>query len=171
MEAPSFKRVRTIILDNAGFMKCSCGKTGEYLLPCKHICSLVGEENNFSIDMFHVRWHKQLNLLYGRVSGEECSPAQSKLINEFLNTTRATHYDANGFYKGAPMKGSSFLKSLPKFSGFVKSDEKIKFMIHVKGKSLIDPIKSTSTSLADFNKSETSEEKRIEADILGDFSL
>ena len=171
MEAPSFKRVRTIIIDNDGFMNCSCGKTGEYLLPCKHICSLVGEENHFSIDMFHVRWHKQFNLLHGRVSGEECSPAQSKLISEFLNTTRATHYDKNGFYKGVPMKGSSFVKSLPKFSGYDKFDEKLNFMIHVRERSLIDPIKSTSISLEEFNQSEISNEKPVQTDILGDFSL
>jgi hypothetical protein len=44
MEAPSFKRLRTITVDRDGFMNCSCGKTSEYLLPCKHICSLVNNE-------------------------------------------------------------------------------------------------------------------------------
>ena len=171
MEAPSFKRVRTISLDKDGFMNCSCGKTGEYLLPCKHICSLVNNEDFFSVDMFHVRWHKQFSLFHGKDAGKECSPAQSKLLNEVFQTTRRTHYDSKGHYKGVPMKGSLFLKNLTPFQGIDLANEKVKFVLYVKDKSIDEPVQSTFTSMREFNSCDSVQTTRIDGDILGEFSL
>ena len=171
MEAPFFKRVRTIRLDKDGFLNCSCGKTGEYLLPCKHICSLVNDESYFSIDMFHVRLHKQFSLFHGKDAGEQCSPAQSKLLKEFFDTTRRTHYDSNGHYRGIPMKGSSFVKDLPDFKGFDETDEKIKFMCFVKNRSMLDPVKSTSISLEGYIEEKSPAAGIIDGDLLGEFSF
>ena len=58
------------------------------------------------------------------------------------------------------MKGSSFLKDLPPFKGIDLSNEKVKFIIYVKEKSLHEPVQSTSTSIRDYS-----------IDILGEFSL
>ena len=91
MDAPVFKRVRTIKIDDEGYMNCSCGKTGEYLLPCKHICAVVNDQSAFSIDMFHIRWHKQFSLFYCKEAGSDCTPAQSKLLEQFLRITRQNH--------------------------------------------------------------------------------
>ena len=171
MEAPSFKRVRTITLDKEGFLNCSCGKTGEYLLPCKHICSVVNEDKYFSLESIHIRWHKQFGLLHGNSFGKENSPEQTKLINELLEITRKTHYHPNGMYKGVPMKGTAFVKSLPEFKDRVEIDEKMKFMLHVKKNSKKKPITSTSTCLRTFGTENRSEMDTSTCDLLGDFSL
>ena len=171
MDAPHFKRVRTIVLDNDGFLNCSCGKTGEYLLPCKHICSLVNDESYFSIDMFHIRWHKQFSLFYGKEAGKQCSPNQSKLLNEFFDSTRNNHYDSNGLYKGVPMKGSTFLRELSEYNGFDEACEKIKFMLFVKKQSNLVPVQSTSLSLEEYRMKKTQTSTNIDCDVLGEFSF
>ena len=171
MDAPVFKRVRTIKIDDEGYMNCSCGKTGEYLLPCKHICAVVNDQSAFSIDMFHIRWHKQFSLFHCKEAGYDCTPAQSKLIEQFFRTTRENHYDSNGLYKGVPMKESSFLKSLSKFESPDGNDDKLKFMRDLKETSKQKPVTSSSTSLEEFKLSQISMEKIPPVDLLGDFSI
>ena len=171
MEAPSFKRVRIITLSKDGFLNCSCGKTGEYLLPCKHICSVVEEDKFFSLQSIHIRWHKQFGLLHGNMFGKENPPQQTKLINELLDITRKTHYHPNGMYKGVPMMGTEFVKSLPQFKDIGQLDEKIKFMLHVKNESKKKPITSTSTCHTTYSTDSRSEMDISSCDLLGDFSL
>jgi hypothetical protein len=171
MEAPSFKRVRKIVLDKDGFLNCSCGKTGEYLLPCKHICSVVTKDEYFSIDRFHIRWHKQFALLHGQICGKECSPQQTNLMKELLETTRRNHYDSMGKYRGVPMDGSSFLKELETFKGSDGLDQKLKFMLFVEENSVIEPVQSISTCIDDYEKIPLKPNNLGQEDLLGDFSL
>ena len=171
MEAPSFKRVRSIVVDKDGFMNCSCGKIGEYLLPCKHICSVVNDDKYFTLDTFHIRWHKQFGLLHGSSFGDENLPEQTKLISELFDATRRSHYQRNGMYKGVPMKGNNFLKSLPEFKSIDPLDEKVKFMLHVKDESGKKPVTSTSTSLDMYSSTTPVVTNLVNCDLLGDFSL
>jgi hypothetical protein len=171
MEAPSFKRVRKIVLDKDGFLNCSCGKTGEYLLPCKHICSVVNKDEYFTIERFHIRWHKQFSLLHGQICGKECSPKQANLMNELLETTRRNHYDSLGKYRGVPMYGSNFLNELESFKASDDLDEKLKFMIYLVERSEIEPVQSISTCIDDYQNIELKTNKLAQEDLLGDFSL
>jgi hypothetical protein len=170
MAAPSFKRVRVITVDREGFMNCTCGKTGEYLLPCQHICSVIKDDKYFTRDIFHIRWQKHFSYAHGCTSGTEMSPEQSKMMTEMLHDTRTNHYKNDGMYKGLPMKGSLFLKNLPKYMDSKKASEKINFMKHLKKLTETAAVPSTSMSLVG-NMFKTSSIADSSCDLLGDFSL
>ena len=74
---PTFDRVRSVQVSQDGYMNCSCGKTGEYLLPCVHICRVIDNNEMFTSEMFHVRWHKLFN-----------HAVSAKQIESFENTEK-----------------------------------------------------------------------------------
>ena len=76
---PSFIRVRKVTLSKNGFMNCDCGKTGEFLLPCAHICSVVKEDKYFTPDTFHVRWHHHFSYAYANMDENDYTPEAQNL--------------------------------------------------------------------------------------------
>lgn len=46
-EIPRFDRVKKLTIYSDGFMNCTCGRTGEYLLPCVHICRVIDKNDYF----------------------------------------------------------------------------------------------------------------------------
>ena len=41
---PRFDRVRKVSIAPDGYMNCTCGKMGKYLLPCVHICRVIDKD-------------------------------------------------------------------------------------------------------------------------------
>ena len=89
-----------MILDDHGFLNCSCGRTNEYLLPCVHICRVVNNEEFFGPSQFHVRWYKDFCHYYDTDFGNEFFPEKEKLLKEILVETRRNHYNVLGEYRG-----------------------------------------------------------------------
>jgi hypothetical protein len=170
MEIPNFIRVRLIRMDEHGFLNCSCGKTGEYLLPCQHICSVVKEDKYFTPDMFHVRWHKHFCYVHGNSFGKGILPEEIEVIRDLFQDIRTNHYDSNGLYKGVPMKKNGFLSSLPPFTGKDEKDKKLKFMEYVLKTSILTPVQSHITSFGNYLL-ESSNESVDNGEVIGDFSL
>ena len=50
-----FDRVRIVVIDVNGYMSCSCGHVQRFLLPCRHICAVLGYIEYYKPSLFHIR--------------------------------------------------------------------------------------------------------------------
>ena len=132
---PRFTRVRKVSLDGRGFLNCSCGRTNNYLLPCSHICAVVGEDHLFTPESFHIRWHKHYSYLHGNDFGRVLAPKTIKVMEDFLTETRQGYYGNDGLYRGINMNSSLFMSTYSNFNA-TKDEEKKHFMHNVFEKSL-----------------------------------
>ena len=82
-----FDRVRKVHISHDGFMNCTCGKTGEYLLPCVYICGVIDSNDYFSLSMFHVRWYKLLNQAVSGKCGNTFKNTEP-IFREMIKITR-----------------------------------------------------------------------------------
>ena len=128
---PSFIRVRKVTLSKNGFMNCDCGKTGEFLLPCAHIFSVVKEDKYFTPDTFHIRWHHHFSYAYVNVDENDYTPRSTELMTEMFDDIRQNHYDKNGYFKGICFSKTEFLKRLPRFIPEFRPNEKKNVMLKV----------------------------------------
>lgn len=109
---PKFLRVRLVLISHDGFINCSCGKTGEYLLPCQHICTVVNDDEYYSPEMFHIRWHKHFNYFHDRDYTDDVSPKKQQIMTDLFLETRKSHYRSDGTYKGMYIVNSPFYTNL-----------------------------------------------------------
>ena len=65
-----YDRVRTVIIDNQGYMSCSCGYVQRMLMPCWHICAIIDKREYYIPSMFHVRWYKTFSYYYRPITNE-----------------------------------------------------------------------------------------------------
>lgn len=108
---PHCDRVRRVHETSDGFLNCTCGETGECLLPCRHVCRIIDDVDDFTSEMFHIRWHK----LYAySISNkyESMFKNTQPVLRKNLKETRETHYNNDGTCKGVPFPPFS----LDKFS-------------------------------------------------------
>ena len=121
-------------------MNCDCGKTGEFLLPCAHICSVVKEDKYFTPDTFHVRWHHHFSYSYANMDENDYTPRSTELMTEMFDDIRQNHYDKNGYYKGVCFSKTEVLKRLPRFIPEFRPNEKKNVMLKVMELSKKKPI-------------------------------
>ena len=111
-----FDRVRIVTIDVNEYMSCSCGHVQRFLLPCRHICAVLGYIEYYEPSLFHIRWHKDFNYYHGNSFSRNIARNTDTALRELLVYTRANHYTQSGKYKGIPMMDSEFMKDLPPFS-------------------------------------------------------
>ena len=116
-EVPTFDRVRKVCLDGENFMNCTCGKTGEYMIPCVHICRVIDKNEHFNPCMFHVRWLKLFNYAVARKEGHHNMQKTLPVLKDLLKDVRENHFRDDGTYKGVPMSTSSFLDDMTAYEG------------------------------------------------------
>ena len=146
---PHFDRVRRVHVTSDGFLNCTCGETGEYLLPCRHVCRIIDDVDDFTSEMFHTRWHK---LCAHSMSNkyESMFKNTQPVLRKILKETRETHYNNDGTCKGVPIP--PFL--LDKFStcnDFSLCDRK-KFILDHYKKSKDNPILCGGYKQEDFQE-------------------
>lgn len=108
-----FDRVRTVKLNEKGFMTCSCGFVHQYLMPCVHIACVIDDVKYFTPSLFHLRWWKTFNLFYkNKEMSNNKEGFQYKSSNEAeitLNFIRDHHYNKHdGSYYGVPISNELF---------------------------------------------------------------
>ena len=123
---PKFARVRKVTLDHDCFMNCSCGRTNEYLIPCEHICRVVGKQEFFGLQQFHIRWNKDFSYYFNTDYGKTISPNKVSLLGELFQETRQNHYTPYGLYRGCHMKTSKFMDTLKVGAEESVMDDKMK---------------------------------------------
>lgn len=118
-----FDRVRHVCIDREGYMSCTCGYVQRNLMPCVHICAVLGRKEYYLPSMFHVRWFKSFNYYYCQKFATDIAPATSVAVAKLLDTTRASQYhDATGMYKGVDMTNNPFVTNLEVFNKMQASD-------------------------------------------------
>ena len=147
---PEFLHCRKITIDDDGYMNCSCGKTNEYLLPCVHICSVINDDEKFTPDCFHIRWHKQFAYHYGTESIFQGNEEQRLLLKGVLTDTRSNSYHTDGFYRGIDLKNNDFLRDLETYHFEDDRSDKIDFMKFVHEQSKKKPFLKNSVGVNDF---------------------
>ena len=139
-ETTTFDRVRRVKISEDGFMNCSCGKTGEYLLPCVHICRIIDKDEYFTPVMFLIRWHKLFNFgVHGSHTDGNLKNTR-EVLKEILFETRNSHYESDGKYKGILLKHSKFLNDMKDIPFLIS--KRAKFLKHPFEQSRIKPINS-----------------------------
>ena len=103
-----FQRVRTVTIDTDGYMTCTCGYVQRMLMPCTHICAIIGDIEYYEPSMFHIRWYKMFNYYYRDKERNICCTKTNTAIEDLLQVTRANAYHSNGKYKGIHVKGTKF---------------------------------------------------------------
>mmetsp|Transcript_20488 Transcript_20488/g.28814 ORF Transcript_20488/g.28814 Transcript_20488/m.28814 type:complete len:291 (+) Transcript_20488:673-1545(+) len=146
---PEFIHTRKIKIDSDKFMNCSCEKTGEYLLPCPHICSVIGNDKYFTSDTFHVRWHEKFPYTLGKENDNTEHHQQhintSRTYADLYKTTRNHYYCNKGLYKGIPLNDNLFLKDLPQYDALKSLDKMTLFMIFLREESKKKPVLQNTT--------------------------
>ena len=95
-----FQRVRKVTIDTDGYMTCTCGYVQRMLMPCTHICAVIGKTEYYEPSMFHVWWYKMFNYFYRDKQQNECCLKTNDAVEDLLQVTRENAYDRNGKYKG-----------------------------------------------------------------------
>ena len=113
-----FQRVRKVTIDTDGYMTCTCGYVQRMLMPCSHICAVIGKTEYYEPSMFHVRWYKMFNYFYRDKQQNECCLKTNDAIEELLKVTRENAYEKNGKYKGIYVKGTKFYEKCQQFVKF-----------------------------------------------------
>ena len=145
---PTFDRVRKVTLDGDNFMNCSCGKTGEYLIPCVHICRVIHKNEFFNPCMFHVRWLKLFNYALARKEGCDNMKHTLPVLKKLLKEVRENYYRDDGTYKGIPLSTSPFLESMLPHNN--QSSLRQRFLNHHYRNSEINPKLAGSYTVSDF---------------------
>ena len=143
---PTFDRVRSVKVSQDGYMNCSCGKTGEYLLPCVHICRVIDNNEKFTSEMFHVRWHKLFNHAVSAKHIESFENTE-KVLKEMLKHIRENHFDHFGKYKGIPLPASLLVKKVE----MGPATQRLSFLKDHLEKSSANPILSGSYTEEAYN--------------------
>ena len=107
-----YDRVRTVCIDPEGYMSCSCGKVQQYLMPCPHMCAVLGEKEYYVSSLFHIRWHKTFNYYHGSKFGSFLASHLCHSLEETLKVTQENCFRMSGKYKGAYMINTPFLNDL-----------------------------------------------------------
>ena len=68
-----YDRVRKVLIDCEGYMSCSCGYVQRMLMPCRHICAVIGNPAYYIPSMFHVRWYKKFFIITVLLTKKECA--------------------------------------------------------------------------------------------------
>ena len=147
-EIPTFDRVRKVSLDGENFMNCTCGKTGEYMMPCVHICRVIDKNEHFNPCMFHVRWLKLFNYALARKDGHQNMQKTLPVLKDLLKDVRENHFHDDGTYKGVPMSTSSFLDEMAPYEG--QRSVRQMFLKEHFIKSKDNPIIAGSYTMTDF---------------------
>jgi hypothetical protein len=104
-----FYRVRKVSIDQEGYMSCSCGYVQRMLMPCVHVCAVVGKKEYYVPSLFHIRWYKTFNYYYGQSFAKDIAPATLDAVEDSLDEVRNTQYhEHSGYYKGVDIKTSLF---------------------------------------------------------------
>ena len=83
-----FDRVREVKVDTEGYMSCSCGYVQRMLMPCRHICAVLENIDNYVPSLFHIRWHKLYSYYYRNLEESDLCLNISSALNEFYDTTK-----------------------------------------------------------------------------------
>ena len=118
-----FDRVRRVYIDPEGYMSCTCGYVQRHLMPCVHMCAVIGKKEYYVPSMFHLRWFKCFNYYYGQKFAADIAPATLAALERLLQDTRASQYhEHSGIYKGVNMKDSPFINTIAKFQNLNTAD-------------------------------------------------
>ena len=131
-------------------MNCTCGRTGEYLLPCVHICRVIDKNEYFETSMFHVRWQKLFNFSMSNKVMEDSMINVLPVLTEIAKETRRNHFDAKGKYKGVPIQSSNFIQDIKDFTP--ELSDRAMFLLDHFQISQIKPILSGSYCQSDYEK-------------------
>ena len=139
-ERTYFDRVRKVKISEDGFMNCSCGKTGEYLLPCVDICKIIDKDEYFTPIMFHIRWHRLFNVgVHGILT--ECNMKNTReVLKEISFETRNSRYDSDGKYKRIHLKHSESLNDIKGIP--ILNSKRARFLVYHFEQSRIRSIRS-----------------------------
>ena len=95
----TYDRVRIISIDCEGFMSCSCGKVQMYMMPCRHVCTIIDKKDLYVPSMFHIRLHKLFNYYHDNNFGKKLATHSTVAINNIVLWTRNNCFRNSDFYK------------------------------------------------------------------------
>ena len=131
----SFQRVRKVTIDRDGYMTCTCGYVQRMLMPCTHVCAVIGNMEYYEPSMFHIRWYKMFNYYYRDVEKNEFCLKTNGAVENLLLVTRENGYHADGKYKGIYAKGTKFYE---KCENYVPSTDPITKLMQYIDKRICD---------------------------------
>ena len=94
-EVKKYDRVRKVFIDSEGYMSCSCGYVQRMLMPCRHLCAVIGNPSYYIPSMFHVRWYKKCFYYYRPTYKEKMCERTSRALDQLLNVTRNSGYSTS----------------------------------------------------------------------------
>ena len=127
--AIKYDRVRKVLIDSEGYMSCSCGYVQRMLMPCRHICAVIGNPAYYIPSMFHVRWYKKFYYYYRPTYKEKVCERTTIALDQLLDVTRKSCYSTSMRYKGIYVKDSEFFENLPPLQH--TNDETMKLMYYI----------------------------------------
>ena len=104
-----FNRVRKVTITPDGFITCSCKEPQRWLLPCRHICCVIGDPKFYTEDLFHIRWWKHFEYIFKK--GNSSMDEKTRLsLESALKYIRENNYcSVTGKYKGVPITGTALM--------------------------------------------------------------
>ena len=134
-EPLKFERCRLVQIIN-GYMTCTCGDTQQYLMPCRHMCSVIKEKKYLVSQFYDIRWFKTFGYYYLQSFSPEMIPTlNEKLINIHMHSIKNDYSKINGQYKGIYCYGTAFYNDVEKNYEY-KEDDIFKKMQCIRSKSL-----------------------------------
>ena len=109
-----FHRVREVKITEDNYMICSCDYPLRWLIPCRHICCVIGDVTYYTADLFHIRYWKYFDYIFKKGNSIKDEQIRTNLENS-LKYIRNNHFsDVNGKFKGIPLQGTPFLEHYSK---------------------------------------------------------
>ena len=97
-------------------MSCSSGYVQRCLIPCRHVCAVIGKKEYYEPRMFHIRWHNLYNYYHSTKYGASNSKESVVFLESLIKVTRDNSYNDSGKFKGIYVIGSRLHNNLPLFS-------------------------------------------------------
>ena len=107
-----FTRIRIVHLTSTNHLTCDCGYPKRMLMPCVHICCIIGDMKYYTIELFNLKWWKHFNYLY-KLDSSNYVKETTVSLEEALKETRINDFDNHtGKYHGVPLNGTTLLDKL-----------------------------------------------------------
>ena len=81
-------------------ISCRCGHVQRYLIPCRHVCAVIGKKEYYEPSMFHIRWHKLYHYYHSNKYETSTTKHIVDVLRYLLKVTRENYYDDASKSKG-----------------------------------------------------------------------
>ena len=104
-----YSRVRTVTIDQDGYMNCSCGLICQYLWLCPHAMAVLGDDTFILPDLFHIRWWEVYNYFFLTEHGKSNLSDLHQCMDQVVEAMSSTAFGVDGRYRGCNVSGCGFM--------------------------------------------------------------